>query len=175
MTRFLLVNGPNLNTLGTREPQIYGTTTLDEVVARCTAVARDSGASVTAFQSNHEGALIDFLQQHRDARGAIINPGGLAHTSIVLRDAVADSPFEQVPPYHPHLPIPEGEPEIEKCCVPMQRLKDLSKVYKDIAKELDEMCETPSGKKVSAKSIETGKKAEAPKKADNGNDEEDED
>jgi len=89
--------------------------------------------------------------------------------------AVADSPFEQVPPYHPHLPIPEGEPEIEKCCVPMQRLRDLSKVYKDIAKELDEMCETPSGKKVSAKSIETGKKAEAPKKADNGNDEEDED
>ena len=96
MTRFLLVNGPNLNTLGTREPQIYGTTTLDEVVARCTAVAREGGASVTAFQSNHEGALIDFLQQHRDARGAIINPGGLAHTSIVLRDAVADSPFPVV-------------------------------------------------------------------------------
>lgn len=96
MKRFLLVNGPNLNTLGTREPQIYGTTTLDEVVARCTALARDVGASLTAFQSNHEGALIDFLQQHAAADGAIINPGGLAHTSVVLRDAVAACPFPVV-------------------------------------------------------------------------------
>ena len=96
MTRFLLVNGPNLNTLGTREPQIYGTTTLDEVVARCTAIARDAGATLEAFQSNHEGALIDFLQQRAEADGAIINPGGLAHTSVVLRDAVAACRFPVV-------------------------------------------------------------------------------
>jgi 3-dehydroquinate dehydratase-2 len=96
MRRFLLINGPNLNTLGTREPQIYGTTTLDEVVARCTAVARDAGATVMAFQSNHEGALIDFLQQQASADGAIINPGGLAHTSVVLRDAVAACKFPVV-------------------------------------------------------------------------------
>ena len=96
MKRFLLVNGPNLNTLGTREPQIYGTTTLDEVVARCTAVARDAGATMVAFQSNHEGALIDFLQQQASADGAIINPGGLAHTSVVLRDAVAACKFPVV-------------------------------------------------------------------------------
>jgi 3-dehydroquinate dehydratase-2 len=96
MTRFLLVNGPNLNTLGTREPQIYGTTTLDEIVARCTAVARDAGATLVAFQSNHEGALIDFLQQQASADGAIINPGGLAHTSVVLRDAVAACRFPVV-------------------------------------------------------------------------------
>jgi 3-dehydroquinate dehydratase-2 len=96
MTRFLLVNGPNLNTLGTREPQIYGTTTLDEVVARCTAVARDAGATLVGFQSNHEGALIDFLQQQASADGAIINPGGLAHTSVVLRDAVAACKFPVV-------------------------------------------------------------------------------
>lgn len=96
MTRFLLVNGPNLNTLGTREPQIYGTTTLDEIVARCTAAARNGGASLSAFQSNHEGALIDFLQQHAEADGAIINPGGLAHTSVVLRDAVAGCRFPVV-------------------------------------------------------------------------------
>ena len=96
MTRFLLINGPNLNTLGTREPQIYGTTTLDEVVARCTQIARDAGASVVAFQSNHEGALIDFLQQQAAADGAIINPGGLAHTSVVLRDAVAACKFPVV-------------------------------------------------------------------------------
>jgi 3-dehydroquinate dehydratase-2 len=96
MTRFLLLNGPNLNTLGTREPEIYGTTTLDAVVARCTAVARDAGATLTAFQSNHEGALIDFLQQQAAADGAIINPGGLAHTSVVLRDAVAACKFPVV-------------------------------------------------------------------------------
>jgi len=96
MKRFLLVNGPNLNTLGTREPAIYGTTTLDEVVARCAGVARDGGASLTAFQSNHEGALIDFLQQQAAADGAIINPGGLAHTSVVLRDAVAGCRFPVV-------------------------------------------------------------------------------
>jgi 3-dehydroquinate dehydratase-2 len=96
MKRFLLVNGPNLNTLGTREPQIYGTTTLDEVVVRCTAVAREAGATVVPFQSNHEGALIDFLQQQATADGAIINPGGLAHTSVVLRDAVAACKFPVV-------------------------------------------------------------------------------
>jgi 3-dehydroquinate dehydratase II len=96
MKRFLLVNGPNLNTLGTREPQIYGTTTLDEVVVRCDAVAREVGATVVAFQSNHEGALIDFLQQQATADGAIINPGGLAHTSVVLRDAVAACKFPVV-------------------------------------------------------------------------------
>jgi 3-dehydroquinate dehydratase-2 len=96
MKRFLVVNGPNLNTLGTREPQIYGTTTLDEVVARCTAVARDGGASLIAFQSNHEGALIDFLQQQAAADGAIINPGGLAHTSVVLRDAISACKFPVV-------------------------------------------------------------------------------
>ena len=96
MKRFLLINGPNLNTLGTREPQIYGTTTLDEVVARCTEVARDAAATVMAFQSNHEGALIDFLQQQASADGAIINPGGLAHTSVVLHDAVAACKFPVV-------------------------------------------------------------------------------
>src|SRR5207247_4299977 len=87
---------PNLNRLGTRDPEIYGRTTLKEVEARCREIARQAGCDLVAFQSNHEGALIDFLQQHRDARGAIINPGGLAHTSIVLRDAVADSPFPVV-------------------------------------------------------------------------------
>ena len=93
MTRYLLVNGPNLNTLGTREPQIYGTTTLAEVVARCRAIARESGADILDFQSNHEGALIDFLQANAASDGAILNPGGLAHTSIVLRDAVAACKF----------------------------------------------------------------------------------
>ncbi|MDE3192141.1 MAG: 3-dehydroquinate dehydratase [Chloroflexota bacterium] len=85
----LLLNGPNLSALGTREPRIYGTTTLAEVVARCRGAAEAAGATLVDMQSNHEGALIDFLQQHAAADGAIINPGGLAHTSVVLRDAVA--------------------------------------------------------------------------------------
>jgi 3-dehydroquinate dehydratase-2 len=93
--KLLLVNGPNLNTLGTREPAIYGTTTLAEVVRRCRDVAGPAH-TIADLQSNHEGALIDFLQEHADADGAIINPGGLAHTSIVLRDAVAGCAFPVV-------------------------------------------------------------------------------
>ena len=93
--KLLLLNGPNLNMLGTREPAIYGTTTLAEVVQRCRDLS-GSGNSVVDVQSNHEGALIDFLQRHADADGAIINPGGLAHTSIVLRDAVAGCRFPVV-------------------------------------------------------------------------------
>jgi 3-dehydroquinate dehydratase-2 len=90
--RFLLVNGPNLNTLGTREPHIYGHDTLFDVVARVEKRAADFGASVEAYQSNHEGAIIDYLQEHaRGADGLIINPGGLAHTSVVLRDAITAS------------------------------------------------------------------------------------
>lgn len=93
--KLLLVNGPNLNTLGTREPAIYGTTTLAEVSRRCRDLAGPAH-TVIDFQSNHEGALIDLLQEHADADGAIINPGGLAHTSIALRDAVAGCSFPVV-------------------------------------------------------------------------------
>ena len=92
----LLINGPNLNTLGTRQTEIYGTATLAEVVARCRAAAERARAALIDMQSNHEGALIDFLQQHAGAEGAIMNPGGLAHTSIVLRDAVAACAFPVV-------------------------------------------------------------------------------
>jgi 3-dehydroquinate dehydratase II len=94
--KILFMNGPNLGLLGVRQPEIYGTTTLAQVEARCREIARQAGRDLVAYQSNHEGSLIDFLQQHRDAAGAIINPGGLAHTSVVLRDAVADCPFPVV-------------------------------------------------------------------------------
>ena len=96
MTRYLLVNGPNLNTLGMRQPEIYGTTTLREIVDRCRAIAREANAELVSFQSNHEGALIDFLQTNAVSDGAVINPGGLAHTSIVLRDAIAACSFPVV-------------------------------------------------------------------------------
>jgi len=94
--KLLLLNGPNLNLLGTRQPDIYGITTLREIVEDLRRRADHRGASLRDLQSNHEGALIDFLQEHADANGAIINPGGLAHTSVVLRDAIAACAFPVV-------------------------------------------------------------------------------
>ena len=87
----LLLNGPNLNLLGTREPEVYGSTTLADVERRALDQARAAGASLQAFQSNHEGALIDRIHAARaEAIDAIvINPGGLTHTSVALRDALA--------------------------------------------------------------------------------------
>lgn len=85
----LLVHGPNLNLLGERKPEIYGTTTLLDIEADVAAAANELGASVLCFQSNHEGALIDFLHQHRKiADGVIINAGAYTHTSVALRDAI---------------------------------------------------------------------------------------
>jgi 3-dehydroquinate dehydratase-2 len=87
----LLINGPNLNLLGTREPEIYGSDTLSDVERAAEAQAAAVGARLTSFQSNHEGALIDRIHAARkDGTDAIvINPGGLTHTSIALRDALA--------------------------------------------------------------------------------------
>jgi 3-dehydroquinate dehydratase II len=97
MTRVLVLQGPNLDLLGTREPHIYGTATLDEVHAGIAARAAELGLDVDFFQSNHEGALIDRLHE-RDFDAVIVNAAGLTHTSVSLRDALTGiaRPFWEV-------------------------------------------------------------------------------
>ncbi len=85
----LLVHGPNLNLLGERNPAVYGTLTLLDIEAEVAAAANARGASVLCYQSNHEGALIDFLHEQRKlADGIVINAGAYTHTSVALRDAI---------------------------------------------------------------------------------------
>ena len=89
--KLLLLNGPNLNLLGIREPEVYGSTTLADIEAAAKTQAASAQAVLVSFQSNHEGALIDRIQAARveNIDAIIINPGGLTHTSVALRDALA--------------------------------------------------------------------------------------
>lgn len=85
----LVLNGPNLNMLGTRQPEVYGADTLADVLALCRATAARFGREIVDFQSNSEGALIDRIHLARGAEsGIVVNPGGLTHTSVALRDAL---------------------------------------------------------------------------------------
>lgn len=85
----LLVHGPNLNLLGERKPEVYGTTTLLDIEEDVAAAAGARGAAVLCFQSNHEGALVDFLHEHRKlVSGVVLNAGAFTHTSVALRDAI---------------------------------------------------------------------------------------
>jgi 3-dehydroquinate dehydratase-2 len=94
-----ILNGPNLNLLGTREPAIYGTATLPEIIARCERVGHELGVGVLAYQANGEGQLIDQLQAWRGTvQGVVVNAGAYTHTSLALRDALTATslPFVEV-------------------------------------------------------------------------------
>lgn len=90
-TSLLMINGPNLNLLGTREPEVYGSTTLAEIEQQAGAQAQAAGATLHCFQSNYEGELIDRIHaaKQEGVQAIIINPGALTHTSVALRDALA--------------------------------------------------------------------------------------
>lgn len=101
MTDILVINGPNLNLLGVRQPEVYGRTTLAEVEAMCVATGKALGATVTCLQSNHEGVLLDAIHASRGTRdGIVLNAGAFTHTSIALMDAIASA---EVPVVELHL------------------------------------------------------------------------
>ena len=109
--RILVMNGPNLNTLGTRQPEIYGRTTLADIEAALARKAGELGVEVRCYQSNHEGALIDWLQAERgEADAVIVNAGALTHYGLSLRDALSDAAlpiFDMLrPSFRPMLAAP---------------------------------------------------------------------
>ncbi|MEE2749981.1 MAG: type II 3-dehydroquinate dehydratase [Myxococcota bacterium] len=96
--RILVLHGPNLNLLGTREPETYGTETLEDITAELDGLAGELGVVLEHYQSNSEGALVDRVQAAAGLDGALLNPGAYTHTSVALRDAVAgvNLPFVEV-------------------------------------------------------------------------------
>jgi len=99
--KVLLLNGPNLNMLGVREPEVYGTDTLEDIVARLKERAKELGVEILDRQSNHEGSIVDYIQHHQaEADAIIINPGAFGHYSYAIRDAIAGS---RLPAFEVHI------------------------------------------------------------------------
>lgn len=118
MKRILILNGPNLNLLGTREPGIYGSITLESLEGKWIAYGNDHGVEVTCLQSNIEGELVDALQAHGfDADAILFNPGGYTHTSVALRDAIAAITS---PVYEVHISHPDAREEFRKTSLPRE-------------------------------------------------------
>ncbi|MBO75662.1 MAG: type II 3-dehydroquinate dehydratase [Flavobacteriales bacterium] len=112
MKRIAIINGPNLNLLGSREPEVYGNQSLKELEAKWVAFGQAKGVEVTCFQSNVEGELINAIQAHGfDADAILINPGGYTHTSVAIRDAVA---AVEAPVYEVHISHPEAREDFRK-------------------------------------------------------------
>ena len=110
--RILVLHGPNLNLLGTREPEVYGHTTLEEIEAELAAVAKVNGAEVQGFQSNHEGEIVERLQAaKRRFDGIVINPAAYTHTSVAVRDALL---YSGLPAFEVHLTNPASREEFRK-------------------------------------------------------------
>ncbi len=112
--KILLISGPNLNQLGQRDTDLYGRQTLAEIEGLVQKRAEEWQAEIRPYQSNHEGAIIDFMQQESSADGMIINPGALAHYGLALRDALADFPG---PVVEVHLSNIYGREEFRKTSV----------------------------------------------------------
>ena len=107
--KILVLHGPNLNLFGRREPHIYGTTTLEEINEKLQALARELKVELAILQSNHEGALLDFLHKHiDDAAGAIVNPGGLTQHGVSLHDCIKAMPFPVIEVHLSNLHTREG-------------------------------------------------------------------
>jgi len=103
MTTVLAINGPNLNHLGARDPALYGDKTLDEINGMVAARAEALGLAPVFFQSNSEGALVDFIQSHPEAAGIVINPGALTHYGYSLREALADAALPTIEVHLSHI------------------------------------------------------------------------
>jgi 3-dehydroquinate dehydratase-2 len=112
MTRILVINGPNLNLLGKREPGLYGNQTLEAINKRLASLGESLGLTVDFLQSNHEGAIVDAIQSLEGGfDGAILNAGGLTHTSVAIRDAVLATP---VPVVEVHLTNPAAREDFRR-------------------------------------------------------------
>jgi 3-dehydroquinate dehydratase II len=112
MVAILVLHGPNLNLLGKREPDIYGNLTLDDINNRLILLGKELGVDVRCKQSNHEGALIDALQEAQQwSRGVVINPGGYTHTSVALRDTISGI---DIPVIEVHISNIDGREEFRK-------------------------------------------------------------